>query len=184
MQEYVFKVQATTQHGHDEDRLITVGKVKIDMAQFAMLGHKEHHTVLQMPFTAGKSFTQALPFGQLRLKISAHMVKVLSTNDSLGRLRCCKRLYRFYRRILHFLIAAMTITYTQLNILPAALDADSNHSCALACMTTPVASCICQCTLQVLQHISSVSIQICTSHRRQTIVLTVDYELSQWTSIS
>jgi len=83
VQEYVFKVQATTQHGHDEDRLITVGKVKIDMAQFAMLGHKEHHTVLQMPFTAGKSFTQALPFGQLRLKISAQMVKVSSTTNSL-----------------------------------------------------------------------------------------------------
>ena len=53
-----------------------MGKVKIDMAQYAMLGHKEHQTILQMPFTAGKSFTQALPFGQLRLKISAHMVKV------------------------------------------------------------------------------------------------------------
>lgn len=83
VQEYVFKVQATTQHGHDEDRLITVGKVKIDMAQFAMLGHKEHHTVLQMPFSAGKSFTQALPFGQLRLKISAQMVKVSSTTNRL-----------------------------------------------------------------------------------------------------
>ena len=83
MQEYVFKVQATTQHGHDEDRLITVGKVKIDMAQFAMLGHKEHQTVLQMPFSAGKSFTQALPFGQLRLKISAQMVKVSSTTNRL-----------------------------------------------------------------------------------------------------
>lgn len=53
-----------------------MGKVKIDMAQYAMLGQKEHQTILQMPFTAGKSFTQALPFGQLRLKISAHMVKV------------------------------------------------------------------------------------------------------------
>ncbi|KAL0041347.1 hypothetical protein WJX79_000374 [Trebouxia sp. C0005] len=82
--EYVFKVQATTQHGHDEDRLITVGKVKIDMAQFAMLGHKEHHTVLQMPFSAGKSFTQALPFGQLRLKISAHMVKHVGENDEMS----------------------------------------------------------------------------------------------------
>ncbi|KAL0050284.1 hypothetical protein WJX82_008110 [Trebouxia sp. C0006] len=82
--EYVFKVQATTQHGHDEDRLITVGKVKIDMAQFAMLGHKEHHTVLQMPFSAGKSFTQALPFGQLRLKISAQMVKHVGENDEMS----------------------------------------------------------------------------------------------------
>ena len=53
-----------------------MGKAKIDMAQYAMLGHKEHHTVLQMPFTAGKTFTQALPFGQLRLKINAHMIKV------------------------------------------------------------------------------------------------------------
>lgn len=74
----MFKVQATTHLGHDEDRLVTVGKVKVDMAQYAMMGHKEHHTVLQMPFTAGKSFTQALPFGQLRLKITAHMVKVHS----------------------------------------------------------------------------------------------------------
>ncbi|KAL0042207.1 hypothetical protein WJX77_006142 [Trebouxia sp. C0004] len=82
--EYVFKVQATTQHGHDEDRLITVGKVKINMAQFATLGHKEHHTVLQMPFSAGKSFTQALPFGQLRLKISAHMVKHVGENDEIS----------------------------------------------------------------------------------------------------
>ena len=76
LQEYVFKVQATTLQGHDEDRLITVGKAKIDIAQYAVLGHKEHETVLQMPFTAGKSFIGALPFGQLRLKISAHMVKV------------------------------------------------------------------------------------------------------------
>jgi len=103
VQEYVFKVQATTQHGHDEDRLITVGKVKIDMAQFAMLGHKEHHTVLQMPFSASKSFTQALPFGQLRLKISAHMVKVSATIDSLGKLRCCNRLSRFCCWFLHSL---------------------------------------------------------------------------------
>ncbi len=109
VQEYVFKVQATTQHGHDDDRLITVGKVKIDMAQFAMLGHKEHHTVLQMPFTAGKSFTQALPFGQLRLKISAHMVKVSSTTNILCEFCCCNCLPRFCCRLLHFLslIAAM-----------------------------------------------------------------------------
>ena len=76
LQEYIFKVQATTQLGQDEDRLITVGKVKIDMAQYATLGHKEHQTILQMPFSLGRTFTQALPFGQLRLKISAPMVKV------------------------------------------------------------------------------------------------------------
>lgn len=76
MQEYIFKVQATTQPGQNEDRLITVGKVKINMAQFATLGHKEHQTILQMPFTLGRTFSQALPFGQLRLNISAHMVKV------------------------------------------------------------------------------------------------------------
>lgn len=76
LQEYIFKVQATTQLGQDEDRLITVGKVKIDMAQYAMLGNKEHLTTLQMPFSLGRTFTQALPFGQLRLKVSAHMVKV------------------------------------------------------------------------------------------------------------
>jgi hypothetical protein len=109
VQEYVFKVQATTQHGHDEDRLITVGKVKIDMAQFAMLGHKEHHTVLQMPFSAGKSFTQALPFGQLRLKITAHMVKVPYAFDSLCKFCCCNCLHSFCCRLLHSLslIAAM-----------------------------------------------------------------------------
>ena len=79
LQEYIFKVQATTQQSYDEDRLVTVGKAKLDMAQYAVLGHREHQTVLQMPFTAGKSFIGALPFGQLRLKISAHMVKVCAT---------------------------------------------------------------------------------------------------------
>lgn len=107
----MFKVQATTQHGHDEDRLITVGKVKIDMAQFAMLGHKEHHTVLQMPFSAGKSFTQALPFGQLRLKISAHMVKVSSMIDSLCKFCCCNRLSRFCYRLLHSLSLIATMHF-------------------------------------------------------------------------
>ncbi|KAL3160909.1 hypothetical protein ABBQ38_009301 [Trebouxia sp. C0009 RCD-2024] len=82
--EYIFKVQATTQLGQDEDRLITVGKVKIDMAQYATLGQKEHLTTLQMPFSLGRTFTQALPFGQLRLKVSAHMVKHVGEDDEIS----------------------------------------------------------------------------------------------------
>ena len=69
-------MQATTQHGHDEAKHVTVGKAAVNMAQYATLDHREHQAVLQMPFTAGKSFTQALPFGQLRVKISAQVQKV------------------------------------------------------------------------------------------------------------
>ena len=76
MQEYHFKVQATTQHGHDEAKHVTVCKAAVNMAQYATLDHREHQAVLQMPFTTGKSFTQALPFGQLRVKINAQVQKV------------------------------------------------------------------------------------------------------------
>lgn len=69
-------MQATTQHGHDEAKHVTVGKAAVNMAQYATLDHREHQAVLQMPFTAGKSFTQALPFGQLTVKISAQVQKV------------------------------------------------------------------------------------------------------------
>ena len=78
MQEYIFKVQASAHHGDHEDKMVTVSKVMVDMAKYAALEHKVQQVVVQTPFTAGKAFDKALPFGQLRLKVTGHMVKVCS----------------------------------------------------------------------------------------------------------
>ena len=78
MQEYVFKVQAAAKTD-DDDSMVTVSKVVVDMAKHVSIEHQEQHLVVQMPFSAGKGFPKALPAGQLRLKVSGHMVKVRST---------------------------------------------------------------------------------------------------------
>ena len=78
MQEYVFKVQAAAK-ADDDDSMVTVSKVVVDMAKHVSMEHQEQHLVVQTPFSAGKGFSKALPAGQLRLKVSGHMVKVRST---------------------------------------------------------------------------------------------------------
>lgn len=78
MQEYVFKVQAAAK-ADDDDSMVTVSKVVVDMAKHVSMEHQEQHLVVQTPFSAGKGFSKALPAGQLRLKVSGHMVKVRGT---------------------------------------------------------------------------------------------------------
>ena len=78
MQEYIFKVQAAAKTD-DDDSMVTVSKVVVDMAKHVSMEHQEQHLVVQTPFSAGKGFSKALPAGQLRLKVSGHMVKVRST---------------------------------------------------------------------------------------------------------